>query len=243
MCRPDNVDEQGNRNDGVIRRVIICGAGPAGLLLAALLMQRNRELPTPLYDITLVDGRQNLATFSEEELKKSFRSWMLGLAGHGCAALRTCHGLYEEYCKHVGIEVNSLSIYLGAKQLQQTATPEEIANMENLIVDRNFICAAIARFVQDTKDHMCTTLYEHKVLYVDYDNQRVLIRKGDGSHEFYMPYDLLVGCDGVRSVVREAMIKRHPTFETDVGDIFQAFKVSTSPNSQYMIWLEWNAAA
>ena len=47
----------------------------------------------------------------------------------------------------------------------------------------------------------------------------------DGSREFYMSYDLLVGCDVVRSVVREAMIKRHPTFEMDIGDIFNTFKV------------------
>jgi hypothetical protein len=55
------------------------GAGPACLLLTALLMQRNQELPEPLYRITLVDGRQDLGRFSTEELKKSFRSWMLGL--------------------------------------------------------------------------------------------------------------------------------------------------------------------
>jgi hypothetical protein len=49
------------------------------LLLTALLMQRNDELPTPLYKITLLDNRQDLSLLTQEELKKSFRSWMLGL--------------------------------------------------------------------------------------------------------------------------------------------------------------------
>jgi len=42
--------------------------------------------------------------------------------------------------------------------------------------------------------------------------------------ETYVPYDLLIGCDGIRSVVREAMIKRHSNFSCHVRDIFQEFK-------------------
>jgi kynurenine 3-monooxygenase len=50
----------------------------------------------------------------------------------------------------------------------------------------------------------------------------VLTRKGE--KEEYINYDLLVGSDGMRSVVREALVKRHWDFEMDVGDIFQKFK-------------------
>ena len=130
--------------------------------------------------------------------------------------------------------MTSLSIHLGSKEITQSATPEEMkaASNEGFIIDRNFIVAAIARFVADAKkrpenDNHCQTLYQHSLMYVDYANRRVLVRSGndeDNGKEFYLPYDLLVGCDGVRSVVREAMVKRHSTFEMDVGDIFQAFK-------------------
>lgn len=142
--------------------------------------------------------------------------------------------MYNEYCKEIGIEIESLSIHLGSKELAQSATPEEMkaSDNENFIVDRNFIVAAIARFVADAKIkpeniNTCQTLYQHKVMYVDYERRRILVRSGlddDNDREFYLPYDLLVGCDGVRSVVREAMVKRHSTFEMDVGDIFQSFK-------------------
>jgi kynurenine 3-monooxygenase len=141
--------------------------------------------------------------------------------------------LYDEYCKHVGIELKSASIHIGSKELVQRS-PDSSEN-ENFIVDRNFIVAAIARFVRDQqKTHEeCTALYEHKVQYVDYDNQRLLVRSSATDEEYYMDYDLLVGCDGVRSVVREALVKRHSTFEMDVGDIFQTFKavhVERPPN-------------
>jgi NADPH-dependent 2,4-dienoyl-CoA reductase/sulfur reductase-like enzyme len=88
MCRPTtgNVDADDAISHSC-KNIVIAGAGPAGLLLTALLMQRNRELPEPLYHITLVDGRQDLGQFSTEELKKSFRSWMLGLVREQYAKL------------------------------------------------------------------------------------------------------------------------------------------------------------
>jgi len=223
MCKPDNPS---------IRHVIISGAGPAGLLLAALLLQRNNELPAPLYRITLVDNRQDLGQLSPEILKKKFRSWMLGLAGHGIAALKQVgphEKLWKSYCRDVGIPLESLSIHLGSKELKTgNADPTSPDYVEGFIVDRNFIVATLARYLSETSDGtLLTTLYNTKVLYVDHDNQRVLIRPTNPTNdeeERYMDYDLLVGCDGARSVVREALIKRHSTFEMDVGDIFQCFK-------------------
>jgi len=39
-----------------------------------------------------------------------------------------------------------------------------------------------------------------------------------------MPYDLLIGCDGIRSVVRSAFVTGHRDFECSVSDIFNRFK-------------------
>ena len=72
-----------------------------------------------------------------------------------------------------------------------------------------------------------TPKYETELLYVDSNNQRVLVRDINTKAEEYLEYDLLVGADGVRSTVREAMVKRHFDFELHVNDIFQTFKVRT----------------
>lgn len=212
MCRPDGA-----------LNIVIAGAGPAGLLLTALLLQLNSESQTPRYKITLVDNRQDFGLVKKEEMKNRFRSWMLGLASHGIVALKEVDGLYEEYCKDVGVPLEGLSIHLGAKEIASNASDDDLG--ENFIIDRNFIVAAIARFVHDVsqdREAEYTALYETSIMYVDYNNRRVLIRGTSG--EGYLNYDLLVGCDGARSVVREALVKRHSTFEMDVGDIFQTFK-------------------
>ena len=238
MCAPDQRNGRRN-NDGTTepRRVVVCGAGPAGLLLTALLLQRNADLGQTLYQVTLIDSRENFGKVSLADLKANHRSWMLGLAGHGCQALRTCQyqtddnqtiRLFQDYCQDVGISLTSFSIHMGSKEFETTSTQLE-SIPENFIVDRNFVVAAMARFIQDCHGESpdLTTHYQHKVQYVDYEQRQVLVRNSQSNgttSEFYVPYDLLVGCDGVRSVVREAMVKRHSDFEMDVGDIFQTFK-------------------
>lgn len=224
MCRPPRRED-----DPSPLRVVIAGAGPAGLLLAALLLQRNAENSTSTtkrYNVTLIDNREDLSQVSPEEMQKAHRSWMLALASHGIVALQEAKGLFEEYCRPVGVKLESFSMHLGAKEIKFQGTKDEEIP-ESFVVDRNFVVAAIARYVDDRAQGRSSefqAMYEHKIMYVDYDGKRVLARENNSGEEEYLEYDLLVGCDGARSVVREALIKRDPTFAMDIGDIFQTFK-------------------
>ena len=111
MCRPTNVAS-------AARRVIIAGAGPAGLLLQALLHNRNKAPNARvLYDVTLLESRPDLGQLTEEELKANHRSWMIGLAGHGLEAVRSVPGLYEEYIREVGVMLTEGGMILGSKKL------------------------------------------------------------------------------------------------------------------------------
>merc|ERR1712071_282999 len=58
--------------------------------------------------------------------------------------------------------------------------------------------------------------------YVDYENKRVLVKDLKTTEETYLPYDLLIGCDGIRSTVREALVKRHSDFSCNITDIFHS---------------------
>jgi kynurenine 3-monooxygenase len=222
MCKPSSSSR---------REVVVVGAGPAGLLVTLLLLQRNEKLEQESsslrYHVTLVDGRQDFGLLDPETDLKKFRSWMLGLASHGLTALREIPELYNDYVTHVGVRLEAVALHFGAKEIK-VAAGSEGDDTEGYIVDRNFIVAALARFLRDKYQDSpyLTTHYKHQLLYVDHEHDRVLVRNTTSSidSESYLPYDLLMGCDGLRSVVREALVKMRPDFEMDIGDIFQEFK-------------------
>uniref|UniRef100_A0A6U6EID3 FAD-binding domain-containing protein n=1 Tax=Odontella aurita TaxID=265563 RepID=A0A6U6EID3_9STRA len=229
-----------------VRNVVVAGAGPSGLLLSALLLHRNRTQSDVRYRVTLIDAGQDYGKLDPKTELKKHRSWMIGLAGHGLDALRSIPKLYDEYVSEVGVRLTSGSLHIGAREFKQSVGTEEGSANEGYIVDRNYICAAVARYLNDEHgngdDASFSTMYDTKILYVDGDGRRVLVRDADGSNERYVDYELLVGCDGIRSRVREAILQRHRDFECDVGDIFSTFKAvhvrcptSVDPSSIHLL--------
>ena len=214
------------------KNVVVVGAGPAGLLMVLQFLERNAKCAGNVqYKVTLVDANKNYGELDEAALKANHRSWMIGLASHGLNAIRNSQvpNLYDKYVSNVGIPLKSGSIFLGSKEIRNQIDQNEETG-EGYIVDRNFIVAALARCLteQYSNNAMLEMKYYTKVLFVDADNQRVLVRtcQEDGHEETeeYLPYDLIVGCDGYRSAVRECLVRNHREFECDVGDIFTYFK-------------------
>jgi kynurenine 3-monooxygenase len=199
--------------------VTIVGAGPAGLLAAINFLRRSAEGKVT-YSIDLVETGQDFGALDDAGLEKT-RSWMIGLSTHGLTALRRVPGLYEEYVSKVGVPIKSTSLYIGQKKIKAGA--EDVG--ESYVVDRNFIVAALARYLNQhyLKSGRLNLHYETKVLFVDQDARRIFVRDKKG-HERYLSYDLLIAGDGIRSTVRSAFVAAHRDFECSVADIFNRFK-------------------
>lgn len=92
--------------------------GPAGLLLSALLLNKNKEENCSItYDVTLLDGRQDYCSFTKQELSENHRSWMVSLNDHGLDAIRAVTAFYENYVKGEGVLQEEINLYIGEKRM------------------------------------------------------------------------------------------------------------------------------
>jgi kynurenine 3-monooxygenase len=231
-------DKQGSNS------ILIIGAGPCGLLTAALLLQRDTK-----YQVTLVDVGDDLNRPSSHDSKKE-RSWLIGLSETGIDALSRVPGLYEEYVKVVGTSITSTAYYYGEKRFLEQASDAVPAKLQklgvkmprNFVVDRHEIVKACAKFLHERhgENPNFVAHWNTKVLYVDSHRKRVLVRRttqptndklhslilleDKGEEEWYIDYDYLIGCDGVRSIVRATMQTEMRNLSYDMSDTFSCFK-------------------
>jgi len=215
-------------------RVLIIGAGPSGLLAAILLLRRNaaakleQSPEKPVYEITIVDPGIDHGDLDFANLRRR-RSWMIGLSFHGIKAIRSVPGLYEDYVKASGVDLKNFTIGLTNTfkievDLTKTLPPESVFS-----IDRNFICAALARYLNTNFKFSAEFIprYNTKALFVDVEKKRVVVRstgKGLDDNDMHLDYDLLLGCDGIRSVVRNSFLIKHRDFEFSLSDTFTASK-------------------
>ena len=131
--------------------VVICGAGPAGLLAAILLLRRNanaEQSTTSKYRVTLVDPGTDYGRLDAEGLQRA-RSWMIGLSSHGLSAIREVPGLYENYIHGLGIDITKAVFGLSKRIKFELEAKDFLEADSAFTVDRNYICAALSRYLNE----------------------------------------------------------------------------------------------
>mmetsp|Transcript_37292 Transcript_37292/g.57251 ORF Transcript_37292/g.57251 Transcript_37292/m.57251 type:complete len:508 (+) Transcript_37292:104-1627(+) len=223
MCKPNVLADPSQK-----KRVIICGAGPGGILTALYLLRRNDYSSSKgiKYHVTLVDQRENYGKLNADEII-AHRSWMIGLSTTGVESICGIEGLWDEYLKDAVIPASEFNLHVGKKQIPvHGKQSDDDDDSKRGVIDRNHVVWALTKSAMTRygdKKNAFTPMFETKCLYVDGESNRLLVR-GKDKRDKYLEYDVLIGADGIRSVVRNAFVQNDRYFEFDISDSFATIK-------------------
>jgi kynurenine 3-monooxygenase len=175
----------------MLQKVVIIGAGPAGLLLAHYLLRRGK------YRVEIYERRSDmrLADISKD------RTFPISLQERGRKAIREIAGL-EEVIAAASVFCNGTKIY--RKRGKARKIPRAIPI---LTIDRNrLVMILLEHLTQMYPPEHLSVKFSCQCIQVDRSAKTVTMQPEQGDI-FPVAYDRLVAADGARSQVRDDLVQ------------------------------------
>ncbi|BAY16579.1 putative kynurenine 3-monooxygenase [Nostoc sp. HK-01] len=207
----------------MVKKVAIVGAGPSGVLLAHYLLHRQEK-----YQIDIFDFRSDPETVP---FSKS-RTFSIVLSQRGINALRQIEGL-EEAVKAVSLETN------GAVLHQKNGKTRVFSRKySQLSLDRTSLVIKLLEQLTIKGGNQVNLHFNHQCTQVDFAAKQVKFKKLDSEAEITVDYDLLIGADGARSVVRESFLKTE-NFQCKQNYVVNDYKSIFLPPLDPKLGINW----
>lgn len=206
----------------MVKKVAIVGAGPCGLLLAHYLLRRQQK-----YQIDIFDFRSDPRTVP---FSKS-RTFSIVLNQRGINALQQIPGL-EEAVKTISLEMT------GAVSHQKNGKMRVIERKYlQRSLDRTDLVISLLEQLNNKGDRI-NFHFQHQCTQVDFAAKQVKFKQVDSENEITINYDLLIGADGARSVVRESFLNTE-NFECEQKYTPNDYKSLFLPIPEQQCDLKW----
>ena len=210
-------------------KVLIAGGGPCGLLAAHCLLSRGDKFKVDIHE-SREDPRATIA---------GPRAYSLGLNIRGQSAVKyfdqpsRSPGLWESiFCR--GVESESFFLHIGSMKIpirkprkQQGSTDASTTAVPTLLIPRNKLCEGMLESLESTYSSTGR-------LNVYFNSRLTTVNLDKGIAEFEVSknaesgaptivqeesYDLIIGADGVQSVLRSTLEQQAKNIDTaDVED-------------------------
>lgn len=175
----------------VLQKVVIIGAGPAGLLLAHYLLRRGK------YEVAVYERRPDPRFIDSSQ----DRTFPISLQERGRKALRSIPGL-EEAIATESVFCNGTIVY-NRKGKPRTVPRES----PNLTIDRNrLVLILLQRLIETYPVDRVTVQFGCTCTHIDHSAKTATVQPQQGE-PFTVSYDRLVGADGARSAVRADLVQ------------------------------------
>ncbi|MFH7029635.1 MAG: FAD-dependent oxidoreductase [Heteroscytonema crispum UTEX LB 1556] len=177
------------------KKVAIVGAGPGGLLLAHYLLRRGDK-----YQINIYERRSDprIVSFSKS------RTFPISLNERGMSALRKIEGL-EEAVKAISLEMMGTVFHQKNGKTRLTKRNKPLFTLDRT----SLVIVLLEQLSQKYDNNQLNIHFNCQCTQVNFDAKTVKIKKvtkgtpTEVEEDFIVDYDLLIGADGSRSVIRE----------------------------------------
>ncbi|WP_413198616.1 FAD-dependent oxidoreductase [Nostoc piscinale] len=176
----------------MLKKVVIVGAGPSGLLLAQYLLRRGDNYQVEIYE-RRSDPR--IVAFSKS------RTYPISLNERGMYALRQIEGL-EAAVKDISLVMNGTIFHQRNGKTRYSPRQNPLFTL-----DRTNLAIAILEDLTHKYHHRLNIHFDCQCQQVDFATKTLtFINKSEVSEEVVtVHYDFLVGADGAYSAVRESL--------------------------------------
>ncbi|WP_242034214.1 FAD-dependent oxidoreductase [Richelia sinica] len=203
-----------NFNTNSMKKVAIIGAGPSGVLLAHYLLRRNDQ-----YQIDIYERRSDPRNIAFSKV----RSFPISLGDRGMSPIAQIPGLVTA--------VKAVSIEKVGTIIHQKNGKTKVTNRQKPLVtlDRTHLATVLLEKLLETHNQHINIHFNTQLIAVDFAAKKAKLQKISTSvnteveAEFTIDYDLLIGADGARSVVRE-YLSNTPDFEFEQNYVLNAYK-------------------
>jgi kynurenine 3-monooxygenase len=212
-------------------KIAIIGGGPSGLLLAHYLARNSSA------SVTVWERRPDPSAPSPSSLggrpEREQRAYALGIGRRGRTALQLA-GAWQSV-KSQGCPSERFDLHLNPKlpalrlRDEGDGVPGNDGKAEpSILLFQSDLCRVLT---QDLKSKYSTGTkinmnFDTGIESIDLDRMELTAANADGRKELLGGFNLIVGCDGVKSVVRKAMADRYrASFESKVEKLPGEYKV------------------